>query len=323
MTYKYGNTSFVTPEGVEKFVQESRTESSMKRKEQFLEAFHAGYAALRATTTVDTSRPYTGVTGPDENFEKESVEEMALIRQQRSEALMIRARNEEEIRHINNVKAAQVEQMVEQHLGQERINFLEQTQKDIMQDKIREYREENQKYDQKMLQKINSDAQAQKDAIQQRVRIEREENQKYEQKMQKINSDALAQKDAMQQRIRIERDETLQYDQKMLENEKAKVCVERDRLMLDPKYMLAFLKANPVEPPPKKSRKEQDPEAKKQAYAARTLKSATTRREKKEALQEKERLEHLHSFEASDNSAEAVKARYEDLLNRLAPRRNG
>ena len=322
--YKHGKTIYLTFAGAEKFAQESRNDNAMRNKGAFLEALHTCYAALRATTSVDTSKPYHGPyvqsVQKKASLEGAALEGAALegaalegaaleggvltlVRQQRQEMELlmpvIRVRNEEEIMHIQNLKTARAEQLERQLEVQQKLNFEELIQKD---------------------------------ALQERVRVEREESLAYEQRVQQMAIDNEQRRNQME-----------------LEMERAKIRLEHDRrMLLDHSYKSAFLETGrlaqlpvasvvsieSVQDEPKSKRDEFKNESKlkrnvkakvdisedkKQANAIRAAKSAKTRRERVEALQEKKRLEYL-AANVTNTSPEAVKARYEDLRIRCGLR---
>ena len=287
----------------------------MRNKGAFLEALHTCYAALRATTSVDTSKPYVQSVQKKASLEGAALEGAALegaaleggvltlVRQQRQEMELlmpvIRVRNEEEIMHIQNLKTARAEQLERQLEVQQKLNFEELIQKD---------------------------------ALQERVRVEREESLAYEQRVQQMAIDNEQRRNQME-----------------LEMERAKIRLEHDRrMLLDHSYKSAFLETGrlaqlpvasvvsieSVQDEPKSKRDEFKNESKlkrnvkakvdisedkKQANAIRAAKSAKTRRERVEALQEKKRLEYL-AANVTNTSPEAVKARYEDLRIRCGLR---
>ena len=299
----------------------------MKHKEEVLQLFHAGYSALRATTTVDTSKPYLGQE--DAVLENEDVEEsqlpsQVLVRKHQEMALLsvIRVKNEEEIQHIQNLKTARADQLEKQLEVQQKLNFEELIQKDAWQERIRFEHEAELK---------------RKDDLQKRLRVEREESIEYEQRVQQMALDNDQKRNQME-----------------LEMERAKIALEHDRrMLLDPSYKAAFLETERIaqlpvapvvsievvesvesvgldsnQPKAKKPRnaKVEISEAKKQANAAKAAKSAKTRRERAEerakALEEQKRLEYL-AANVTNTSTEAVKARYEDLRIRCGLPRNG
>ena len=340
--YKHGKTIYLTFAGAEKFAQESRNDNAMRNKGAFLEALHTCYAALRATTSVDTSKPYHGPyvqsVQKKASLEGAALEGAALegaalegaaleggvltlVRQQRQEMELlmpvIRVRNEEEIMHIQNLKTARAEQLERQLEVQQKLNFEELIQKDALQERVRMEYEADSKH---------------KDALQERVRVEREESLAYEQRVQQMAIDNEQRRNQME-----------------LEMERAKIRLEHDRrMLLDHSYKSAFLETGrlaqlpvasvvsieSVQDEPKSKRNEFKNESKlkrnvkakvdisedkKQANAIRAAKSAKTRRERVEALQEKKRLEYL-AANVTNTSPEAVKARYEDLRIRCGLR---
>lgn len=315
LAYKHGKNVYLTFSGAEKFAQESRNENAMKNKEEVLQLIHTGYAALRATTTVDTSKPYVGQG--DAVLEKEDIEEsqlpsqVVLIRKRQEMELLsvIRVRNEEEIQHIQNLKTARADQLEKQLEVQQKLNFEELIQKDAWQERIRFEHEAELK---------------RKDDLQKCLRVEREESIEYEQRVQQMAIDNEQKRNQME-----------------LEMDRAKISLEHDRrMLLDPSYKSAFLETERIaqlpvasvvsievvgsvglEPKSKKPRSAkvqqvEISEAKKQANAAKAAKSAKTRRERAEerakALEEQKRLEYL-AANVTNTSTEAVKARYEDL----------
>ena len=278
----------------------------MKNKEEVLNILYTGYAALRATTTVDTFKSYIekSTVLEDDDIQESQLSGQVTVVRQRQEMELIRVKNEEEIRHIANLKTARVDQLEKQLEIQQKLNF-----EDLIQ----------------------------QDALQERRRFEHEAD--------------LQRRDDLQKRLRVEREENLEYEQKrnqmQLEMERAKLGLEHDRRMfLDPSYKSNFLEMDRLAQLPvatvlsivpsdsvlsdesathveqrklKKPRKykkaEKDPEVLQQAAATRSIKAATTRRERAEALKEKKRLEYL-ALHVTDSSLNAIKARYEDLMLR-------
>lgn len=310
--YKYGKAVYLTFAGIERFTQETRNENAMKNKGAFLEALHTSYAALRATTSVDTSKPYLQSVQKKASLEGAALEDEALtlVQKQRDEMELlmpvIRVKNEEEVQHIHTVNLAKCEQLViQQKFNAEQLKTLQET---------------------------NAEELLQKDAWQERIRMGHEAD--------------LLQKDALQKRLRIEREESLQYEKrmqemahenekKMLETERAKIHLEHERkMLLDLSYKAAFLESErldhlpvatvvsvvPLESPPKRARKEkvEISEAKKQANAARALKSAATRKVRMEA-----RVEAYLAATVHDKSPAASRARHDDLRIRAGLPRNG
>lgn len=303
---------YLTFAGIERFTQETRNENAMKNKGAFLEALHTSYAALRATTSVDTSKPYLQSVQKKASLEGAALEDEALtlVQKQRDEMELlmpvIRVKNEEEVQHIHTVNLAKCEQLViQQKFNAEQLKTLQET---------------------------NAEELLQKDAWQERIRMGHEAD--------------LLQKDALQKRLRIEREESLQYEKrmqemahenekKMLETERAKIHLEHERkMLLDLSYKAAFLESErldhlpvatvvsvvPLESPPKRARKEkvEISEAKKQANAARALKSAATRKVRMEA-----RVEAYLAATVHDKSPAASRARHDDLRIRAGLPRNG
>lgn len=312
----------------------------MRNKEAVLNLLHTGYAALRSTTTVDTSKPYLGKTVLEDGEESQLP-----IVLQRQEIQLIRVKNEEEIKHIANLKTARADQLERQLEVQQKLNFEELIQKDALQERIRF--------------KHEADLQRKGD-LQKSFRLEHEADMQRKDDLQKsirMEHDAeMQRKDDLQKRLRVEREESMEYEQRVqqmaidndqkrnqmqLEMERAKLSLEHDRRMLDPIYqaveteriaqlpvasVLSFElvgsesgSADSVDPPkPKKARNTRArvqveiSEAKKQANAEKYAKYAKTRRDRAEALKEKKRLDYL-AVNATNTSAEAVKARYEDL----------
>ena len=294
----------------------------MRNKEEVLNILHTGYAALRATTTVDTSKPYLGKAVLEDGEESQLP-----IVLQRQEIQLIRVKNEEEIKHIANLKTARADQLEKQLEVQQKLNFEELIQKDALQERIRFKHEADMQRKDDLQKSIRMEHEAEmqrKDDLQKRLRVEREESMEYEQRVQQMAIDNDQKRNQMQ-----------------LEMERAKLSLEHDRRMLDPIYqaveteriaqlpvasVLSFElvgsesgSADSVDPPkPKKARNTRArvqveiSEAKKQANAERYAKYAKTRRDRAEALKEKKRLDYL-AVNATNTSAEAVKARYEDL----------
>ena len=295
----------------------------MKNKGAFLEALHTSYAALRATTSVDTSKPYLQSVQKKASLEGAALEDgaLTLVQKQRDEMELlmpvIRVKNEEEVKHIHTVNLAKCEQLViQQKFNAEQFKTLQETnaeellQKDAWQERIRMGHEAD------LLQK---------DALQKRLRIEREESLQYEKRMQEM---------AHENEKRMH-DTKHENEKKMLETERAKIHLEHERkMLLDLSYKAAFLESErldhlpvatvvsvvPLESPPKRARKEkvEISEAKKQANAARALKSAATRKVRMEA-----RVEAYLAATVHDKSPAASRARHDDLRIRAGLPRNG
>ena len=321
--YKYGKAVYLTFAGIERFTQETRNENAMKNKGAFLEALHTSYAALRATTSVDTSKPYLQSVQKKASLEGAALEDgaLTLVQKQRDEMELlmpvIRVKNEEEVKHIHTVNLAKCEQLViQQKFNAEQFKTLQETnaeellQKDAWQERIRMGHEAD------LLQK---------DALQKRLRIEREESLQYEKRMQEM---------AHENEKRMH-DTKHENEKKMLETERAKIHLEHERkMLLDLSYKAAFLESErldhlpvatvvsvvPLESPPKRARKEkvEISEAKKQANAARALKSAATRKVRMEA-----RVEAYLAATVHDKSPAASRARHDDLRIRAGLPRNG
>ena len=332
--YKYGKAVYLTFAGIERFTQETRNENAMKNKGAFLEALHTSYAALRATTSVNTSKPYLQSVQKKASLEGAALEDEALtlVQKQRDEMELlmpvIRVKNEEEVKHIHTVNLAKCEQLViQQKFNAEQLKTLQETnaeellQKDAWQERIRMGHEAD------LLQK---------DALQKRLRIEREESLQYEKRMQELahENEKRMQEMAHENEKRMH-DTKHENEKKMLETERAKIHLEHERkMLLDLSYKAAFLESErldhlpvatvvsvvPLESPPKRARKEkvEISEAKKQANAARALKSAATRKVRMEA-----RVEAYLAATVHDKSPAASRARHDDLRIRAGLPRNG
>jgi hypothetical protein len=343
--YKYGKAVYLTFAGIERFTQETRNENAMKNKGAFLEALHTGYTALRATTSVNTSKPYVQSVQKKASLEGAALEDEALtlVQKQRDEMELlmpvIRVKNEEEVQHIHTVNLAKSEQLIiQQKFNAEQFKTLQETnaeellQKDAWQERIRMGHEAD------LLQK---------DALQKRLRIEREESLQYEKRMQEMahENEKRMQEMAHENEKRMQEmahenekrahDTKHENEKKMLETERAKIHLEHERkMLLDLSYKAAFLESErldhlpvatvvsivPLESPPKRARKEkvEMSEAKKQANAARALKSAATRKVRMEA-----RVEAYLAATVQDKSPAASRARYDDLRIRAGLPRNG
>ena len=322
LAYKHGNAVYLTFDGADKFAQESRNDNAMRNKEKVLNLIHTGYAALRATTSVDTSKPYVQSVQKMASLEGAALEDgvLTLVQKQRDEMELlmpvIRVKNEEEVQHIHTVNLAKSEQLIlQQKFNAEQFKTLQETnaeellQKDAWQERIRMGHEAD------LLQK---------DALQKRLRIEREESLQYEKRMQEM---AHENEKRMQEMAH-------ENEKKMLETERAKIHLEHERkMLLDLSYKAAFLESErlthlpvatvvsvvPLEAPSKRARKEkvEISEAKKQANEARALKSAATRKARMEA-----RVEAYLAATVHDKSA-AARVRHDDFRIRAGLPRNG